>query len=110
MNEDELIEKVAREMAGALGARVPYDMLPEDASQPKLADGSRLTKEVLLDGARAALAAIREAGCEVVPKEAPNAWLVEMVGDRQFLGDGAAKMWRQAYRAMLSASHLKGET
>jgi hypothetical protein len=61
MTEDELIKKVAREMAGALGARVPYDMLPEDASQPKLADGSRLTKEVLLDGARAALAAIREA-------------------------------------------------
>jgi hypothetical protein len=61
MTEDELIERMAREMAGALGARVPYDMLPEDASQPRLADGSRLTKEVLLDGARAALAAIREA-------------------------------------------------
>ena len=61
MTEDELIDKMAREMAGALGARVPYDMLPEDASQPRLADGSRLTKEVLLDGARVALAAIREA-------------------------------------------------
>jgi hypothetical protein len=61
MTEQALVEKVAEAMAGPLGARVPFDMLPADASQPRLADGSRLTQEVLLDAARAALSVIREA-------------------------------------------------
>ena len=112
MTEDELIERMAREMAGALGARVPYDMLPEDASQPRLADGSRLTKEVLLDGARAALAAIRKAGCEVAPRETTEKMLE--AGYPCFAGvacgDLALDIAGDAWHAMLAASPLKGET
>jgi hypothetical protein len=112
MTEDELKKKMASEMAGALGARVPYDMLPEDASQPRLADGSRLTKEVLLDGASAALAAIREAGFEVVPREPTDAMID--AGDAALFnagdGDLPASYIGPVWKAMLSASPLKGET
>ena len=107
MTEDELIKKMAREMAGALGARVPYDMLPEDASQPRLADGSRLTKEVLLDGARAAHAAIREALQEPTDAmiDAGDAALYR-AGDEVLASQYIGAVWS----AMLSASPLKGET
>jgi hypothetical protein len=110
MTEDELIERMAREMAGALGARVPYDMLPEDASQPRLADGSRLTKEVLLDGARAALAAIREAGpasVEVPAMEQPE--LDEVIAIAAACGGYDKAIWAllllfgEAYQAAGSA-------
>jgi hypothetical protein len=59
-------------MAESLGARVPYNALPDDASQPKLADGSGLSKELLLDGATAALSAIEAMGAVVVPVEATD--------------------------------------
>ena len=66
MNRKALIEAMARAMAEPLGARVPYDALPIDASQPKLADGSGLSQELLLDGATAALSAIEASGAVVV--------------------------------------------
>ncbi len=104
MTENELIDRIARAMHPRVYEKQPAWALPGIL---RVVDENQLWA---CEKARAALRAIREAGCEVVPKEAPNAWLVEMVGDRQFLGDGAAKMWRQAYAAMLSASPLKGET
>ena len=93
MTEQKLVEKMAEAMAGPLGARVPFDMLPEDASQPRLADGSRLTQEVLLDAARAALSVIREAG-QKDAKEA-LAWMQMNMPYRYYV----------AVRAMFSASN-----
>jgi hypothetical protein len=92
MTEQALVEKVAEAMAGPLGARVPFDMLPEDASQPRLADGSRLTQEVLLDAARAVLSAIREAGCAVVPSDIRRSFFYPIEMPLSEDGQGPAKV------------------
>jgi hypothetical protein len=82
-DREKLIEAMARAMAEPLGARVPYDALPIDASQPKLADGSGLSQELLIDGATAALSAIEAMGATVVPVEVDD--------------ETAEGIWRAAY-------------
>jgi len=103
---EKLVEAMARAMAEPLGARVPYDVLPDNASQPKLADGSGLSQELLLDGATAALAAIEASGAVVVPVKATGAML-ESADDALCgvaVGDLAHDIAGDTYAAMLAAS------
>jgi hypothetical protein len=89
MTENELIEKMARAISGA-----PF---PSTRSYEK---------------ARAALAAIREAGCEVAPRE-PTEKMLEAAEDPLCgvaCGDLALDIAGDVWHAMLSASFLKGET
>jgi hypothetical protein len=108
MTEDELIEKLARALVRLeLSAqRSPFhtndllDFLVEKCWHDRAPN------------ARAALAAIREAGCEVVPREPTDAMID--AGDAALFnagdGDLPSSYIGPVWKAMLSASLLKGET
>jgi hypothetical protein len=110
MTEDELIEKMARDLTRLeLSAqRSPWRLHTNEILD-------FLVEKCWPDrapNARAALAAIREAGCEVAPRE-PTEKMLE-AGYPCFAGvacgDLALDIAGDAWHAMLSASPLKGET
>ena len=101
MTEDELIEKMAMEMFPTAW----------DADHDDPQDDGQVSKKYARFKARAALRAIRKAGCEVAPRE-PTEKMLE-AGYPCFAGvacgDLALDIAGDAWHAMLSASPLKGE-
>jgi hypothetical protein len=104
MTEDELIEKMAREMFPTAW----------DADHDDPHDDGQISKKYARFKARAALAAIREAGFEVVPREPTEAMaergheaMSALVDCSEYPSCAPAY---DAWDAMLSASPLKGET
>jgi hypothetical protein len=92
MTEDELIERMAR--AAEPAAHGPAWELAKEAQ-------------------RRALAAIREAGCEVVPREPTPDQLTAagtITGWNEAAPKNADECHVEGWIAMLSASPLKGET
>jgi hypothetical protein len=123
MTEYELIDEMAMEMAPEMTDK-PWECECTkkrgtncdcgDAMNEERVDryDEDLCRDDLRRYARAALRAIRKAGCEVAPRE-PTEKMLE-AGYPCFAGvacgDLALDIAGDAYRAMLSASPLKGET
>ena len=102
MTEDELIDEIARAMFPTAW----------DADHDDPQDDGQVSKKYARFKARAALAAIRKAGCEVAPRE-PTEKMLAAAEDPLCgvaCGDVALDIAGDAWHAMLSASPLKGET
>jgi len=107
MTEDELIEKVAGEMADADNEGGDYGMTGADVMDCERG------REAYVKRARAALAAIRKAGCEVVLRDPTPDQLTAggtITGWNEAAPKNADECHVEWWKAMLSASPLKGET
>ena len=112
MTEDELIEKVAGEMADADNEGGDYGMTGADVMDCERG------REAYVKRARAALSAIREAlqeptwemidAMRMAWRTTQRPGVSGMTIDAQFAAEHAREY--AAYRAVLSASFLKGET
>jgi hypothetical protein len=114
MTEQKLVEKMARAMWEDYmidpqhnGAEMPtWEMLLAGTDRPSEFPEFVNMHRQAMSQARAVRAAIREAGCAVVPVEAPDAWVHEMIGGKGYIQAPVARMWRTAYRAMIAASPI----
>lgn len=107
ITEQELVEVMARAMHDA---RPPRDV---EGRLLDFHDPANCTAMNCAYDARVALSAIRAAGCEVVPREPDTAMISAGVSHRLSTSIGSDNRWPEdtaaLYRAMLSASPLKGQ-
>jgi hypothetical protein len=111
MTEDELIEKMARAMCDTWGYLWDGETNDEQTAPETCVDivpGKSLYREA----ARAALAAIREAGCEVAPREPTEKRLAAAEDPLCGVacGDVALDIAGDAYCDWMDVDPLKGET
>jgi hypothetical protein len=111
MTEDELIEKMARAMCDTWGYL--WDGEPNDEqTAPETCVDIVPGKSLYREAARAALAAIREAGCEVAPREPTEKRLAAAEDPLCGVacGDVALDIAGDAYCDWMDVDPLKGET
>lgn len=102
MSEDQLINRMARAMADADNEGGDFGMTGADVMDCERG------REAYVKRARAALATIREAGCEVVPKLPTQAMVNAGLIARMNI-EGGYVGGPGSWEAMLSASPLKGD-